>query len=350
MSFTKVPDVLGLSKWLLFAARNSFDLSRNLSPAKMNFGLSTRDYENFTIHSVWGHPNFQAKMSRFSPLWRQLRRSKTGGFQTHSSDDGIIEAHLSPGIPSVAWDIESGVGAGTSKFSSKTPLISLSRRYRKPTVLASLPLAAGAIIQSAGLHRTSEVIQKGSTDTWDVSVLLKNKARPPSWMTTRRTFQPVGPMSADGARMMRTLHDVWSGGAKGTDQIRSSEGRRHNIRSFAPVETRLTAIRGAQSMETGRQILPEQGRAGFFSVGEGRQESHAMSFGSAKSALTASVDFGSEQRKGAWQGENIPASAQQNFSDALGEFFFRQARLPPSGGSAFDPRLTPAWAGLTQAL
>ena len=30
----------------------------------------------------------------------------------------------------------------------------------------------------------------------------------------------------------------------------------------------------------------------------------------------------------------------------LDEYFMRQARLPPSGATAFDPRVTPAWAGL----
>jgi hypothetical protein len=31
---------------------------------------------------------------------------------------------------------------------------------------------------------------------------------------------------------------------------------------------------------------------------------------------------------------------------ALDDYFTRQARLPPAGGAAFDPRLTPAWAGV----
>ncbi len=31
---------------------------------------------------------------------------------------------------------------------------------------------------------------------------------------------------------------------------------------------------------------------------------------------------------------------------ALNDYFSRQSRLPPSGTTAFDPRLTPAWAGL----
>lgn len=31
---------------------------------------------------------------------------------------------------------------------------------------------------------------------------------------------------------------------------------------------------------------------------------------------------------------------------ALDDYFFRQTRLPPIGATAFDQRLTPAWAGL----
>ena len=35
-----------------------------------------------------------------------------------------------------------------------------------------------------------------------------------------------------------------------------------------------------------------------------------------------------------------------DFEHALDNYFNRQARLPPSGVTAFDPRLTPAWAGV----
>ncbi len=35
-----------------------------------------------------------------------------------------------------------------------------------------------------------------------------------------------------------------------------------------------------------------------------------------------------------------------DFADALDDYFFRQSRLAPMGGTGFDPRLSPAWAGL----
>ena len=41
----------------------------------------------------------------------------------------------------------------------------------------------------------------------------------------------------------------------------------------------------------------------------------------------------------------VPA-LNTDFGDALEEYFFRQSRMAPSGGAAFDPRLSPLWAGL----
>ena len=35
-----------------------------------------------------------------------------------------------------------------------------------------------------------------------------------------------------------------------------------------------------------------------------------------------------------------------DFGDALEEYFFQQSRLAPSGGAAFNPRLSPLWSGL----
>jgi len=40
------------------------------------------------------------------------------------------------------------------------------------------------------------------------------------------------------------------------------------------------------------------------------------------------------------------STERSDFDHAIQDFFMRQARLPPSGGRAFDPRLTPAWAGV----
>ena len=39
-------------------------------------------------------------------------------------------------------------------------------------------------------------------------------------------------------------------------------------------------------------------------------------------------------------------AAGEDLAQALRAYFFRQSRLPPAGGTGFDPRLTPAWAGV----
>lgn len=41
-----------------------------------------------------------------------------------------------------------------------------------------------------------------------------------------------------------------------------------------------------------------------------------------------------------------PRAEGRDMSRAIDDYFARQARLPPSGAMAFDPRLTPTWAGL----
>ena len=38
--------------------------------------------------------------------------------------------------------------------------------------------------------------------------------------------------------------------------------------------------------------------------------------------------------------------ARADFARALESYFFRQSRLPPTGGAAFNPYLSPLWAGL----
>lgn len=42
----------------------------------------------------------------------------------------------------------------------------------------------------------------------------------------------------------------------------------------------------------------------------------------------------------------IRDSKMPSFSDALDQYFSRQMRVPPSGMTGYDPRLSPSWAGL----
>ncbi|MGE4481993.1 hypothetical protein [Acidocella sp.] len=41
-----------------------------------------------------------------------------------------------------------------------------------------------------------------------------------------------------------------------------------------------------------------------------------------------------------------PLRIEMDMAEALDDYFFRQSRLAPMGGTAFDPRLSPLWAGM----
>jgi hypothetical protein len=59
---------------------------------------------------------------------------------------------------------------------------------------------------------------------------------------------------------------------------------------------------------------------------------------------TAFSDDGAEYKGLGFAGGMGPSPI--NLAHALDDYFNRQARLPPSGAAAFDPLLTPVWAGL----
>jgi hypothetical protein len=55
-------------------------------------------------------------------------------------------------------------------------------------------------------------------------------------------------------------------------------------------------------------------------------------------------DAGSENGVPGFEGDTL--TSRENLAHVLDDYFNRQARLPPSGATAFDSRLTPAWVGL----
>ncbi len=63
------------------------------------------------------------------------------------------------------------------------------------------------------------------------------------------------------------------------------------------------------------------------------------------SPMSVSEDMLTNQPRSEMFG-SVPEIAQPQLARALDDYFALQARLPPSGATAFDPRLTPAWAGL----
>ena len=120
-------------------------------------------------------------------------------------------------------------------------------------------------------------------------------------------------------------------------------GREGNVRSFAPMRVVAPFPVSGQDSRLGRSVHETNIR--MRSAGQPRLQSQEL----------ASVDR--EIKKNDEVSERgireVHASVVQDprrrvadMSRAINDYFVHQARLPPSGAMAFDPRLTPAWAGL----
>ncbi|MCB5945719.1 hypothetical protein, partial [Acidocella sp. KAb 2-4] len=81
-------------------------------------------------------------------------------------------------------------------------------------------------------------------------------------------------------------------------------------------------------------------------LGGGRREAHMAGAlaalarqGAAPAVMPAAPMAGGGSRP-------EPVVDERDLAQALRAYFFRQSRLPPAGAAGFDPRLTPAWAGI----
>jgi hypothetical protein len=63
-------------------------------------------------------------------------------------------------------------------------------------------------------------------------------------------------------------------------------------------------------------------------------------------ATSKNVDDAEIGRRLAVDAPTLARSASAHIERALEDYFFRQSRLPPVGGAAFNPLLSPVWAGL----
>lgn len=146
--------------------------------------------------------------------------------------------------------------------------------------------------------------------------------------------------------------------AIGGVQRRAGEGRA--VRSFAPAVNRSININGAFR---GRAVADIKTRFA------NRAEYLASDFGADAWNIESVRSIGkmlpraqseAMRRPGDWAqlsgrdakpgGAGSAGMAGPAFADALDDYFFRQSRLAPSGGVAFDPRLSPAWAGVKLPL
>ncbi|MGO9816544.1 MAG: hypothetical protein ACLPJJ_10220 [Acidocella sp.] len=118
---------------------------------------------------------------------------------------------------------------------------------------------------------------------------------------------------------------------------------------FAPVRRNLPAsppdlLRGQQAMGWPEFALPAVRLAQTMPGWRGR--------GPISQAFATEVGRGVEPGAGSSEKLNPPVARPagraegEDLAQALRAYFFRQSRLPPAGGTGFDPRLTPAWAGV----
>lgn len=127
---------------------------------------------------------------------------------------------------------------------------------------------------------------------------------------------------------------------------RSKAGAMPGMRSFAPVGDGLNPRSMVEEAGTAPTIGDGNPR-GSFAAQSLRHISGGMSRADISSGLrrvSESLDAGAGY--GVQSFADGTVTSQINLARALDDYFNRQARLPPSGATAFDPRLTPAWAGL----
>jgi hypothetical protein len=120
-------------------------------------------------------------------------------------------------------------------------------------------------------------------------------------------------------------------------------------RSFAPPPKLLAAHETvARARLAPRYLLAPNGAGGEGELRDGVPPKRRMAReGMGLHAASAPHSAAGEEKAGL----EMPAIGSgrvpgPDFADALDDYFFRQSRLAPTGGTAFDPRLSPLWAGL----
>lgn len=120
-------------------------------------------------------------------------------------------------------------------------------------------------------------------------------------------------------------------------------------RAFAPVGPHAPTVMPRVVMrEPGLLAAPafaQPGRVHALAAGRGKHGLRTLPLEVASSVAHESVEAKSENLTPA---ARQPAGRENTaeLGQALRAYFFRQSRLPPSGGTGFDPRLTPLWAGV----
>ncbi len=122
-------------------------------------------------------------------------------------------------------------------------------------------------------------------------------------------------------------------------------------RSFAPVAR--PGQPGAKLPRSARPaggildqfVPPDEHEQHYAGMGAQSRSSHAAAMPASGVHQAAAAPGG-----GAWHPSHaghqpVPGYSQEQLEDVLSDFLDRQARLPPSGITGFDPRMSPAWPG-----
>lgn len=120
-------------------------------------------------------------------------------------------------------------------------------------------------------------------------------------------------------------------------------GREGNVRSFAPMRVVAPSPVSGQDSRLGRSVHETNIR--MRSAGQPRLQSQELASVDREIKKNDEVsERGIKEVHGSVVQD--PHKRVADMSRAINDYFVHQARLPPSGAMAFDPRLTPAWAGL----
>jgi hypothetical protein len=159
-----------------------------------------------------------------------------------------------------------------------------------------------------------------------------------SWLGGGHVLPSRGRYAAGGA-MLSNVNKIKAAG----QMIKSLTGREAKARPFAPVgmvmPLRMSGLESGLALPVGRENLHLQ------MAGQPRSRHRGVE----PTATGLRRDMGISER-GIGDGTGVVEKELHappvNLSRAMGDYFAHQARLPPSGAMAFDPRLTPAWTGL----
>lgn len=279
------------------AGRGYWELAENA------FERGVRDVEHGILHVLSGLKAFGES------LFDLKRKGPARLVRTNRGAQKLAQPHLQ-------WSPISRIPSAVRRVPSVAPSVGENVRYN----ISARPGGEVSARTASGGRRIIAALGLGASfvGTADARIL------------GNRRYAPLA--SADGKMLHREAQMVGGGRSRvATLQMDSTPARRLHIsalpHSIAPVSPfhDLAAQLGARVA------------SGDFSTGVGELDNVGR--------VAAQQAAGAAERTGVRSSD--PSGAEASALDrSIGAYFMRQARLPPNGGSGFDPRVTPAWPGV----